>query len=109
MAEYTIFVSLAIFVSTIFLMIKRPRGIRLGYAAGIGAVFSLLLLHGYFGSSCTVVSRYLGCRFSVHRNCDIIGDIRCHGFFQVGSFMRGEFAKGSGLRLYFMCLCWSLG
>jgi arsenical pump membrane protein len=32
-----------IFAVTLFLMIKRPRGLRLGYAAGIGAAASLLL------------------------------------------------------------------
>ena len=34
--------ALAIFIVTLFLMIKRPRGINLGFAAGIGAVASLL-------------------------------------------------------------------
>jgi len=34
--------ALAIFMVTLFLMIKRPRGINLGLAAGIGAVASLL-------------------------------------------------------------------
>ena len=35
--------ALAIFAFTLVLMIKRPRGLRLGYAAGIGAVAPLLL------------------------------------------------------------------
>lgn len=34
--------ALAIFILTPFLMIKRPRGINLGLAAGIGAAASLL-------------------------------------------------------------------
>jgi hypothetical protein len=34
--------ALAIFIVTLFLMIKRPRGINLGLAAGIGAAASLL-------------------------------------------------------------------
>jgi arsenical pump membrane protein len=41
--DHTVVVALAVFVATLFLMIKRPRGLRLGYAAGIGAVASLLL------------------------------------------------------------------
>jgi arsenical pump membrane protein len=41
--DYIAVAALAVFVSTLFLMIKRPRGLRLGYAAGIGAVASLLL------------------------------------------------------------------
>jgi arsenical pump membrane protein len=36
-------ISVAIFVFTLFLMIKQPKGINLGLAAGIGAVASLLL------------------------------------------------------------------
>ena len=41
--DYITVAALAVFVATLFLMIKRPRGLRLGYAAGIGAVASLLL------------------------------------------------------------------
>ena len=41
--DYIAVAALAVFVSTLFLMIKRPRGLRLGYAAGIGAVASLVL------------------------------------------------------------------
>ena len=41
--DYIAVAALAVFVSTVFLMIKRPRGLRLGYAEGIGAVASLLL------------------------------------------------------------------
>ena len=41
--DYIVIAALAVFAATLFLMIKRPRGIRLGYAAAIGAVASLLL------------------------------------------------------------------
>ena len=41
--DYIAVAALAVFGSTLFLMIKRPFGLRLGYAAGIGAVASLLL------------------------------------------------------------------
>ena len=41
--EYIAIAAIAIFAVTLFLMIKRPFGLRLGYAAGIGAVASLLL------------------------------------------------------------------
>ena len=41
--NYTVVAALAIFAFTLVLMIKRPRGLRLGYAAGIGAAASLLL------------------------------------------------------------------
>ena len=49
--DYIAVAALAVFVSTLFLMIKRPRGLRLGYAAGIGAVASLVLWveFTYFG------------------------------------------------------------
>ena len=39
----TAVLSVVIFVVTLVLMIKQPRGINLGLAAGIGAVASLLL------------------------------------------------------------------
>jgi hypothetical protein len=41
--DYITVAAVAVFAVTLFLMIKRPRGLRLGYAAGIGAVASLLL------------------------------------------------------------------
>ena len=41
--EYIAIAAIAIFIVTLFLMIKRPFGLRLGYAAGIGAAASLLL------------------------------------------------------------------
>jgi Na+/H+ antiporter NhaD/arsenite permease-like protein len=41
--SYIAVAAVAVFVVTLVLMIKRPRGLRLGYAAGVGAVASLLL------------------------------------------------------------------
>ena len=40
--NYTVVAALAIFV-TLVVMVKRPRGLRLGYAAEIDAVASLIL------------------------------------------------------------------
>jgi arsenical pump membrane protein len=56
--EYITVAAIAVFAVTLFLMIKRPRGIRLGYAAGIGAVASLLLgtvSLGQAAQSCLVI------------------------------------------------------
>ncbi|MGA2680789.1 MAG: hypothetical protein ABSF44_03205 [Candidatus Bathyarchaeia archaeon] len=41
--EYVTVAAVAVFIVTLLLMIKRPFGLRLGYAAGIGAAASLLL------------------------------------------------------------------
>ena len=41
--DYIVVLAVLIFAVTLFLMIKRPWGLRLGYAAGIGAAASLLL------------------------------------------------------------------
>jgi Na+/H+ antiporter NhaD/arsenite permease-like protein len=41
--SYAVATSLTIFAVTLFLMIKCPRGVNLGLAAGIGALASLLL------------------------------------------------------------------
>lgn len=41
--DYLPAASVSVFAFTLFLMIKRPKGINLGLAAGVGAVLSLLL------------------------------------------------------------------
>jgi arsenical pump membrane protein len=41
--DYITVAAITVFVMTLFLMIKRPRGLRIGYSTGIGAVASLLL------------------------------------------------------------------
>ncbi len=101
MAEYTIFVSLAIFVSTIFLMIKRPRGIRLGYAAGIGAVFSLLLGTVTLGQAAQSFLDIWDAALAFIGIVTLSVILDAMGFFKWAALCVVKFAKGSGLRLYF--------
>jgi arsenical pump membrane protein len=40
--DYITVAAITVFAVTLFLIIRRPRGLRIGYAAGVGAVASLL-------------------------------------------------------------------
>lgn len=70
-------VALAVFVATLFLMIKRPRGLRLGYAAGIGRRGITFVGNGEFRAGGTVVVGHLGCCVSVSWNHRVVCDFRC--------------------------------
>jgi arsenical pump membrane protein len=99
--EYITVAAIAVFAVTLFLMIKRPRGIRLGYAAGIGAVASLLLGTVSLGQAAQsfldiwdAALAFLGIiAFSV--TLDAIG------FFRWAALRVVKLARGNGLRLYF--------
>ncbi len=101
MVEYISLVSLAVFAGTIFLMIKRPRGIRLGYAAGIGALFSLLLGTVTIGQA---VNSFLDIWDAALAFIGIVAlsiTLDTMGFFKWSALQVVKLAKGSGLRLYF--------
>jgi arsenical pump membrane protein len=99
--NYIVVAALAIFAVTIALMIKRPCGLRLGYAAGIGAVTSLLLG--------TVTLSQAGQSFLDIWDAALafIGIVALSvtldamGFFRWAALRVVKLAGGSGLRLYF--------
>lgn len=99
--DYVPLAALSVFVSTLFLMIKRPWGIKLGYAAGIGAAASLLLgtvtltqAADSFVNIWDAALAFIGIvAFSVV--------LDALGFFKWAALKVVRAARGSGLRLYF--------
>ena len=99
--EYIAIAALAVFVTTLFLMIKRPWGIKLGFAAGIGAVASLLVGTVTLGQAAEsfldiwdAVLAFLGIR-ALSVTLDAMG------FFRWAALRVVKLSRGSGLRLNF--------
>jgi arsenical pump membrane protein len=82
-------------------MIKRPRGIRLGYAAGIGAVFSLLLGTVTLGQAAQSFLDIWDAALAFIGIVTLSVILDAMGFFKWAALCVVKFAKGSGLRLYF--------
>ena len=101
MVNYTVFAALAIFVGTIFLMIKRPRGIRLGYVAGIGAAFSLLFGTVSLGQAAQSFLDIWDAALAFIGIVALSVTLDAMGFFKWAALRVVKLAKGSGLRLYF--------
>jgi arsenical pump membrane protein len=97
----TALISVAIFVFTLFLMIKQPKGINLGLAAGIGAVASLLL------GTVTVDDAALAFNDIWNAALAFVGIVTLSvtldvmGFFKWAALRVARLAKGSGIKLYF--------
>jgi arsenical pump membrane protein len=99
--DYVAVVAIAVFGVTLFLMIKRPRGLRLGYAAGIGAVASLLLGTVAFGQA---VQSFLDIWDAALAFLGIVAlsvTLDAMGFFKWAALRVVKMAGGSGLRLFF--------
>ena len=99
--NYTVFAALAIFVGTIILMIKRPKGIRLGYAAGIGAALSLLLGTVTLGQAAQSFLHIWDAALAFIGIVALSVTLDAMGFFKWAALRVVKLAKGSGLRLYF--------
>ena len=99
--DYLTVAAITVFIATLFLMIKRPFGLRLGYAAGIGAAASLLLgtvsleqAAQSFLNIWDAALAFLGIvAFSV--------TLDAMGFFKWAALRVVKIARGSGLRLFF--------
>ncbi len=101
MVDYTVFAALAVFVGTIVLMIKHPRGIRLGYAAGIGAALSLLLGTVTLGQAAQSFLDIWDAALAFIGIVALSVTLDAMGFFKWAALRVVKLAKGSGLRLYF--------
>ncbi len=99
--DYVPIAALAIFVATLFLMIKRPRGIKLGYAAGIGAVASLLLGTVSLGQAAESFLNIWDAALAFVGIVAFSVILDAMGFFKWAALKVVKSAKGSGLRLYF--------
>ena len=99
--DYVVVAALVVFVVTLFLMIKRPFGLRLGYAAGMGAVASLVLGTVSLGQA---VQAFLDIWDAALAFLGIVAlsvTLDAMGFFRWAALRVVKLARGSGLRLYF--------
>ena len=82
-------------------MIKRPWGIKLGYAAGIGAVASLLLGTVTLGQAADSFVNIWDAALAFVGIVAFSVILDAMGFFKWAALKVVKFSKGSGLRLYF--------
>jgi arsenical pump membrane protein len=99
--DYVTVAALSIFVVTLFLMIKRPRGLKLGYAAGIGAVASLLLGTVSLGEAAQAFVDIWDAALAFIGIVALSVTLDAMGFFKWAALRVVKLAGGSGLRLYF--------
>ena len=99
--DYITVAALGVFVATLFLMIKRPRGLRLGYAAGIGAVASLLLGTVSLGQAAQSFLDIWDAALAFIGIVALSVILDAMGFFKWAALRVVRLAKGSGVRLYF--------
>ena len=98
--DFIVAAALAIFAVTLFLMIRRPRGLRLGYAAAIGALAVLSL--GVVSLSQAAQS-FLDIWDAAAAFIGIVAlsvTLDAMGFFRWAALRVVKLAGGSGLRLY---------
>jgi arsenical pump membrane protein len=82
-------------------MIKRPRGLRLGYAAGIGAAASLLLGTVSLGQAAASFLDIWDAALAFLGIVALSVVLDAMGFFRWAALRVVKLAGGSGLRLYF--------
>jgi arsenical pump membrane protein len=101
MLNYISVAAVAVFVVTLFLMVKRPFGLRLGFAAGIGAAASLLLGTVSLGQA---VESFLNIWDAALAFLGIVAlsvTLDAMGFFKWAALRVVKLARGNGLRLFF--------
>jgi len=99
--DYIAVAAIAVFAVTLFLMIKHPRGLRLGYAAGIGAVASLLLGTVSLGQAAQSFLDIWDAALAFLGIIALSVTLDAMGFFRWAALRVVKLARGSGLRLYF--------
>ena len=98
--EYITATAVAIFAVTLFLMIKRPFGLRLGYAAGIGAAASLLLGTVSLGQAAESFLNIWDAALAFLGIVALSVTLDAMGFFKWAALRVVRLAGGSGLRLF---------
>lgn len=99
--DYTAVISVSVFVGTLFLMIRRPRGIRLGLAAGIGALASLVLGTVAFGQALQSFVDIWDAALAFIGIVALSVTLDAMGFFKWAALKVVKLAGGSGIKLYF--------
>ena len=103
--DYITVAAVAVFAVTLFLMIKRPFGLRLGYAAGIGAAASLLLGTVSLGQAAQSFLNIWDAALAFLGIVALSVTLDAMGFFKWAALRVVKLAGGSGLRLYFYIPC----
>ena len=93
--------AIAVFSVTLFLMIKRPFGLRLGYAAGIGAAASLLLGTVSLEQAAQSFLNIWNAALAFLGIIALSVTLDTMGFFRWAAFRVVKMANGNGLRLFF--------
>jgi arsenical pump membrane protein len=99
--DYITVAAVAVFSVTLFLMIKRPFGLRLGYAAGIGAAASLLLGTVSLGQAAQSFLNIWDAAFAFLGIVALSVTLDAMGFFKWAALRVVKLAGGNGLRLFF--------
>jgi len=99
--SYNAVAALAIFLVTLFMMIKRPRGISLGLAAGIGAAASLLLGTVTLNDAASAFVDIWDAALAFIGIVAFSVVLDAMGFFKWAAMKVVKLAAGSGLKLYF--------
>jgi arsenical pump membrane protein len=99
--NYVAVAAVAIFIATIVVMIKRPRGLRLGYAAGIGAALSLLLGTVSLGQAAQSFLDIWDAALAFIGIVALSVTLDAMGFFRWAALRVVKLAGGNGVRLYF--------
>ncbi len=98
---YTATLALLIFAVTLVLMVKRPWGLRLGYAAGIGAVASLLLGTVSLGQAAQSFLDIWDAALAFIGIVALSVTLDALGFFRWAALRVVKSAGGNGVKLYF--------
>jgi arsenical pump membrane protein len=98
--EPTAIISFVIFIATLVLMIKQPRGINLGTAAGIGAVASLLFGTVTLNDAALAFGDIWNAALAFVGIVTLSVTLDVMGFFKWAALRVAKRAKGSGVRLY---------
>jgi arsenical pump membrane protein len=93
--------SIVIFLATLFLMIKQPRGINLGMAAGLGAVASILLRTVTVADAVDAFYDIWDAALAFVGIVTLSVTLEVMGFFKWTALRVARLARGDGVRLYF--------
>jgi arsenical pump membrane protein len=98
---YAPVLSLVIFLATLFLMVRQPRGINLGAAAAIGAAASLLLGTVSIDEAAAAFMDIWDAALAFVGIVTMSVTLDVMGFFKWAALRVAKMANGSGVRLYF--------
>jgi arsenical pump membrane protein len=99
--DYIPVASVAIFLVTLLLMLKRPKRINLGVAAGIGAIASLLLGTVTIGDAFVAFGNIWNAALAFVGIVTMSVTLDVMGFFKWAALAVARLAHGNGIRLYF--------